>query len=174
MLTNPEDAYDLLRHLGAPGRLLQHLRLVGEAADGLIAAYRDLGVECDERLIRLGVAVHDAGKVLHPDELDGPGSLHEQAGQALMLANGVPPEVAKSCVSHAAWDRVDATFEERTVALADKLWKGKREPELELLVVDGAAARLSTERWDIFERLDTVFEEIAAGGDERLRRSRLI
>jgi hypothetical protein len=56
--------------------------------------------------------------------------------------------------------------------LADKLWKGKREAALELSIIDGIAAKLVTSRWDIFERLDTAFEEIAAQGIKRLHESR--
>jgi len=55
--------------------------------------------------------------------------------------------------------------------LADKLWKGKREADLELCVIDEIALRTGLSRWDIFAQLDTTFEEIAAGGEERLRRS---
>jgi hypothetical protein len=62
-----------------------------------------------------------------------------------MLKHGVQPEVAKCCVSHAAWRNPDATFEERTVALADKLWKGKRDTDLELVIIDGVLQR-RTER----------------------------
>jgi len=47
-----------------------------------------------------------------------------------------------------------------------------REPLLELGIIDEIAERLGVSRWDVFERLDTTFEEIAAGGDERLQRSR--
>lgn len=91
----------------------------------------------------------------------------------MLLANGVQPNVAKCCVSHAEWATDDVSFEERSVALADKLWTGKRETALELLVIDMAAARLGVGRWGIFERLDTAFEAIAAQGDERIARSRM-
>ena len=165
------DAYDLLRQLGAPERLLRHAWLVGEAADYLIEVYRELGIEFDASLIELGAAIHDAGKIVHREELSGPGSRHERAGQALVLKHGVQPQVAKCCVSHAAWRSPDVTFEERTVALADKLWKGKRDTDLELVIIDEAAIRLAVGRWDVFARLDLAFEEIAASGDDRLRRS---
>jgi hypothetical protein len=132
-----------------------------------------LRIKFGSLLIELGVAVHDASKIEHPEAMAGPGSRHETAGETLMLQHGVQPEVARCCITHAAWQRPDVTFEERTVALANKLWKGKREPELELLAVDGAAARLGMKLRDAFERLDTVFEEIAATGEDRLRRSRL-
>ena len=99
MIETREQAYRLLGELGASQRLLVHVQLVGEAADRLIVEYYRLGIDFDERLIRLGVALHDAGKINHPAELDVPGSMHEPAGEALLLANGVQPEVARFCVT---------------------------------------------------------------------------
>lgn len=173
MLETRQDAYDLLRRLGAPQRLLVHVQLVGEAADRLMEEYADLGLDVDAKLIALGVAVHDAGKIRHPEELEGAGSMHESAGEVLLLTHGVQPEIARCCVSHAKWQCGDVSFEERSVALADKHWKGKREEALELTVIDNVAAKLGLERWDVFTRLDAVFEAIAAGGAERLARSRV-
>jgi hypothetical protein len=173
MLNNRQQTYSLLKNLGAPPRLIRHLQLVGEAADGLLQIYVELGIACDAQLVELGVAVHDAGKILHPGELDGPGSMHEPAGEAMLLAEGVQPTVAHCCVSHAAWAASGVTFEELTVALADKLWKGKREEALELLVIDAAAAALGRGRWELFAELDTAFERIAAGATDRLERSRV-
>jgi hypothetical protein len=174
MLRDRDDAWKLLRKLGATERLLRHLQLVGEAADILIEECTALGVRFDPTLVELGAAVHDAGKILFPQELDGPGSRHEPAGKALLLENSVQSEVAHCCVSHAAWQDPSASFEERLIALADKLWKGKREEALELLVIDEVALRIGVDRWDAFGRLDTKFEEIAAGGTERLQRSRSV
>ena len=171
-LNDRHDAYRLLSSLGAPERLIVHVRLVGEAADLLIAQYREMGLDFDAEHIELGAAVHDAGKLLFPNELDGPGSQHEPAGEKLMLANGVQPHIARCCVSHAAWRASDLSFEERSVALADKLWKGKREEELELGVVDSIAEKLAVDRWDVFTRLDLAFEEIGAGAPDRLARSK--
>ncbi len=173
MLRNRDDAYALLASLGAPERLLQHSKLVGEAADQLMHAYADVGIQFDRQNIELGVAIHDAGKILFPQELDAAGSNHERAGEALMLSKGVQPEIARCCVSHAEWRGEETTFEELSVALADKLWKGKREPELELRVIDAAATRLGTGRWDIFGKLDGAFEAIADGGTDRLERSQV-
>lgn len=173
MLEDRHDAYRLLADLGAPPRLLRHLALVGEAADQLVAEYRALGLAFDSRLIELGVAVHDAGKILHPTELEGPGNRHEADGEAMLLARGVEAAIARCCVSHATWWDDAVSFEERTVALADKLWKGKREAELELSVVDMIAAQLGVGRWDVFPRMDLLFETIAADGPDRLQRSRM-
>ena len=171
MLKNRQDALALLESLGALDRLVRHAELVGQAADQLLLEFQRLGVVCESRVVELGAALHDAGKILHPLELAEPGSKHEEAGQTFLLVNGVPPEIAKCCVSHAAWDLPDVTLEEKTVALADKLWKGKREADLELSVIDEISIQLGVSRWEIFEKIDTAFEEIAARGTERVQRS---
>jgi len=172
MLSNRFDAWRLLRQLGASGPLLLHLQLVGEAARRLVTAYGELGIDFNANLIELGAALHDAGKIEFPQELSGPGSRHELAGEALLLGHGVPPEVARCCVSHAQWQGEGVSFEERSVALADRLWKGQRDSALELCIIDEAASRLGVGRWDVFARLDSVFEEIADEGAARLERSR--
>jgi hypothetical protein len=171
MITSRFDAYSLLRTLGAPERLIRHVELVGEAADLLTRHYRSVGLVFDAQLVELGVAFHDAGKILFPAELHGPGSLHEAAGEQLLIEHDVQANVARCCVTHAAWSEEGVTLEERTVALADKLWKGKREVKLELLVIDGVANRLGVARWDVFAELDSTFEDITAGANDRLSRS---
>src|SRR5271154_6296298 len=123
MITTARDALLLVERLGAPRRLLIHLRLVVEASEELIKGYQELGVPFEREYIALGAAVHDAGKVLFHEELDGPGSRHEEAGEALLLKHGVQPHLARCCVTHAAWHMPGVSFEERSVALADKLWK---------------------------------------------------
>jgi len=164
MLKDRSGAYELLRALGAPNPLVHHAQLVGEAADQLLAEFQALGVTCDVRVVELGAILHDTGKISYPQELSESGSLHEQAGQALLLAYGVQLEIARVCVSHGAWDVPGVSLGERTVALADKLWKGKCEAALELNVIDEIAIRLGVSRWDVFEQLDSTFERIAAGG----------
>jgi hypothetical protein len=89
----------------------------------------------------------------------------------LLLAHGVQPDVARCCISHAAWNQPGVVLEEKTLALADRLWKGRRKQDLELMV-DETALRLARSRWDVFPDLDAVFENIAAGGPERPERSR--
>jgi hypothetical protein len=114
---------------------------------------------------------HDAGKIQHAAELAGPGSEHEPAGQALLLSASVDAAVARCCMSHARWADMETSFEELVVALADTLWKGKRNEVLEKRVVEGAAARVGRPFWDLFVPLDTQFEDIAGGGPGRLARS---
>jgi hypothetical protein len=171
MLTNPEDAIKLLAQLGAPARLLQHVKLVGEAAELLIGQLDQLNIQIDQAFIRTGVIFHDAGKILYQAELSNKGNQHEAAGEQLLLQHGVDARLARCCRSHAQWQSMDCSLEELVIALADHLWKGKRSPELELAVIDECAVRLNCTRWDIFVVLDSHFESIAANGNERLRRS---
>src|SRR5262249_17911884 len=151
------DARALLVDLGAPPRLLVHGELVGEAAETLLAEVRRLGLPVDEELVRAGVVLHDAGKILHPEEFERGGAEHEPAGQPLLLAHGVSPEIARTCLSHARWRSMSVSVEELLVALADKLWKGARNPELEQAVIDRIATVLGKGRWDLFVELDNVF-----------------
>ena len=172
MLQDRSEAYALLKHLGAPDRLLRHAQLVVQAADQLLLEFQALRIPIDVHTVELGAILHDTGKISHPKELSEPGSLHERAGEALLLAHRVQPAIARCCVSHGTWQLSGVSFEERVVALADKLWKGKRDSKLELNIIDEVAVRLKSSRWDVFEKLDTVFEEIAAEGFERVEQSR--
>ena len=166
-----DEARTMLAKLGAPPRLVRHVVLVGEAAELLVDAMTKLGVPLDAHFVRLGVAFHDAGKIQHLSELAGPGREHEPSGQALLLSAGIDAAVARCCMSHARWADMETSFEELLVALADTLWKGKRNAVLEKRVVEGAAARVGRPFWDLFVPLDTQFEEIAGGGSGRLARS---
>ena len=168
-----EDARALLLELGAPRRLIRHVELVGEAAELILVAVEACGVAVDRELVRVGVVLHDVGKIAHPHELDGPGSDHEPSGEALLVSRGVSPQVARICISHARWRDLDVSLEEALVALADKLWKGVRKSDLEKLVIDLVGHRTSMDPWDLFIKLDTVFEEVAGDGADRLRRSRV-
>jgi len=167
-----EEAVALLKELGAPPRLVTHGRLVAEAADLLLTKLRKLGIAIDEPWVRAGAVLHDVGKIQHPAELDAPGAAHEEAGLALLLARGIDPRIARCCVSHAAWQKMECSLEEILVALADGLWKGVRRPVLEGRVIVEIAERSERDRWAAFVELDTCFEEIADDGPGRLLRSR--
>ncbi len=171
MLKTKEEAYTLLESLGAPRRLIVHVKLVGEAAEELLANFKSLGINLEENFVRLGVSIHDAGKILHPNELEMKGNQHELSGEKLLLDAEVQPDIARCALSHARYDSMDVSFEELVVALSDKLWKGKRDKDLELRVIDLAAKKINQTRWEIFIELDKCFEEIASQGEHRLARS---
>jgi len=171
VLNSRKEAYEFLDALGAPEHLKMHVALVGEAADSLIDKFNELGVNLDFDFIRTGVAIHDVGKIVHAHEMTGPGAEHEPEGEKLLIENGASLKLARVCMSHAHWEMMECSLEELVIALSDKLWKGKRVEDLELKVIDLTAIYLGRGRWDIFPEMDMVFEEIAAGGHERLQRS---
>jgi len=172
--TDPADrhaALQLLRELGAPQRLVRHGEIVSEVAALISDMMSRHGVEHDAALVVVGAVLHDAGKVIHPEELVGPGGEDGAAGERLLLHHGLSARLARVCRTHGSWDLGDIELEDLLVALADHLWKGERGDEIERLIVERVAPRLRITRWEAFLRLDPVFEEIAADGPARLARA---
>ncbi|AEV85208.1 phosphohydrolase [Actinoplanes sp. SE50] len=166
----PPEVADLLVSMQAPPRLGAHLRAVHDVAweltGWLAAAYP--GLVFDRAAVLFGAATHDIGKVWHPRELSGPGSRHESAGQRLLLAAGVAPRLARFAASHGVWDAPGLGVEDLLVAVADKVWKAKRVPDLEQLVVERLVAVSGREPWSVFLTLDDQLDVLAAGADARL------
>jgi predicted hydrolase (HD superfamily) len=167
----PNEALFLLRSLKAPEKLLRHVALVSEAGDLLLHGLSKQQLALDASWVMCGILLHDAGKIIYPEELSQKGSQHEPAGAALLLSHQVPPHIARCCLSHAQWPNMICSIEELLVALADTLWKGIRKQDLELRVIDAIAAQRKKDRWDLFIELDALFEKIASGSDDRLMRS---
>ena len=167
----PADARQILETLHAPARLVAHLTLVHDVADELIRALRtrwpDLPVDHDAVLF--GAAIHDIGKVLHPNELDGPGNDHEKDGPPLLERLGIPTERASFSRTHGTWrQEADVTCEDVLVALADTCWKGQRDGELEMLLASRIASLQGIEKWQAFMSLDEMLERVAGVAEERL------
>ncbi|MEH0938097.1 HD domain-containing protein [Micromonospora psammae] len=162
----PAQVADLLVELNAPPRLAAHLRAVHDVAAQLTAwltvHYPTLVI--DREAVLFGAATHDIGKTVHVEELSGPGSRHEQAGPQLLLDAGIEPSLARFAATHASWRTTAAEIEDLLVSLADKIWKAKRVPDLEQLVVDRLAAASGQEPWQAFLHLD----KIAMNADHRL------
>ncbi|WP_323747891.1 HD domain-containing protein [Catenulispora rubra] len=163
----PPGAVEVLRAVGAPPRLVAHLRAVHDVAAQLVAWAAERGLPVDAEAVLFGAATHDIGKALHPAELSGPGAEHEAAGRDLLLRHGISPELAKFAAGHARWD-ADTTLDELLVSLADKVWKGKRVAELEDLVAARLVAASGREAWEEFLELDAVLSVVGEGADERL------
>jgi len=166
----PAEAARLLGALPAQPRLVAHLRLVHDVAASLTAALDGSHPELvfDRAAVLFGAATHDVGKVVHPEELTGPGSAHEPAGQALLLAHDVPDRLARFAGTHGTWTAPDRTIEDLLVSLADKIWKGQRVTGLEDLVVDRLAAATGQPRWQAFLGLDEILAELATAAEHRL------
>lgn len=172
---NRKEALLLLEHLGAPSHLLRHAHLVQETAtqilDALAQRFPEAVAGLDRDLVEAGAILHDVGKTLHPEELHRPGHAHEEAGKAWLLEHGVSADLAAICVSHAQWATLTCSREELLVALADKLWKGRREQELEEALTRQLAGHAGKDFWEVYPALLDVCERIAARGDERLLQS---
>jgi hypothetical protein len=166
----PPDAQRLCDELHASERLRRHLLLVHDVAatllDALHVAFPSLVIEAD--VVLFGAATHDLGKVLHQDELVGPGHRHEEAGPALLEQHGVDPMLARFARTHATWRNENVELDDLLVALSDNLWKGKRNEELEGLVVAKISEATTEPQWSVFEKLDHRFEVIAEGAERRL------
>ncbi|MEV4601863.1 HD domain-containing protein [Amycolatopsis sp. NPDC049253] len=125
-------------------------------------------VEFDRAAVLFGAATHDIGKVRHPRELSGPGSDHEAAGYELLLGQGIDERLARFAQTHGCWDRPGTELEDLLVSLADKVWKAKRIPDLERLVVGRLAEASGEQAWQTFLKLDEELDRLATGADRRL------
>ncbi|MGW3102285.1 HD domain-containing protein [Streptomyces sp. NPDC001100] len=170
LLPLPDRVVDLLSELGSPPRLAAHLRAVHDVAHQLVdwVEQHCPGVPVDREAVLFGAATHDVGKTAFVSELSGPGAAHEEAGRTLLLAHGVAPQLARFAATHASWARSDVGPEDLLVSLADKVWKNKRVPELEDLVVARLAEASGRAVWEEFMALDEVLARIGDGADERL------
>jgi hypothetical protein len=166
----PPTAVELLRDLNAPPRLAAHLRAVHDVAWSITDALgtRWPTLDFDTTAVLFGAATHDVGKVVHPAELSGPGHEHEPAGRSLLLRYGVPAHLARFAGSHGSWDDPGLGTEDLLVSLAGKVWRAKREPELEQLVADRIAITAEIPSGQAVAELDEILSGLAAGADERL------
>lgn len=166
----PAPAAELLRSLAAPPRLAAHLRAVHDVAVRLVdwVEQHCPGLDVDRDAVLFGAATHDIGKTVHVAELSGPGSAHEEAGRELLLAHGFGPALARFAGTHASWTAPDATVEDLLVSTADKVWKNKRVPELEDLLLVRLTQASGRERWEEYLALDELLGDIGDGADHRL------
>ncbi|MGW2700148.1 HD domain-containing protein [Streptomyces sp. NPDC001340] len=166
----PERAVALLARVDAPPRLVAHLRAVHDVAAQLVdwVQRHCPGLEFDADAVLFGAATHDIGKAVHVAELSGPGARHEEAGRELLLNHGVEPWLARFAGTHASWTAAGTGVEDLLVNLADKVWKDKRVPELEDLIVGRLAGVDGRECWEWFLELDEVLVGIGEGAGRRL------
>lgn len=162
-MKNSSDALRWLVSAGAHPWLVRHHELVLEAAEQLVA---QLKFPFDSGHVLLGAAVHDAGKVLHPNEMSAAGHEHEAAGERMLLAAGFAPHIARVCVTHASWServRVSKIVWSRSPTNSGR---GKRDDALERAIVTELGGG-----WAVFQEFDALCEEIADSGLARLKRS---
>ncbi|MFJ5269887.1 HD domain-containing protein [Streptomyces sp. NPDC088358] len=170
LLPLPDRVAELLAELGSPPRLAAHLRAVHDVAHQLAdwVGLTHPAVLFDREAVLFGAATHDVGKAVHVSELSGPGAEHEEAGRTLLLQHGVSPGLARFAATHASWAESRVGLEDLLVSLADKIWKNKRVPDLEDLVVARLADVTGRAAWEEFIALDGVLARIGEGADGRL------
>lgn len=166
----PDEVTQLLQDLDAPPRLAAHLRAVHDVAcqiaDWLTRQYPALYF--DREAVLFGAATHDIGKTVYTAELSGPGSQHEEAGRQLLLTRGVSPGLARFAATHAAWTRLGIQLEDLLISVADKVWKNKRVPDLEDLVVFRLAEASGRSAWEEFLAFDDLLTSIGEDAAGRL------
>ena len=170
MKSLPDKIDQLLTARDAPPRLRAHLMLVHDVASQLLNGVEQLwpALKIDNDAVLFGAAAHDVGKIVYPNELVGPGSEHENAGVALLLNAGFPEHLARFARTHGQWNCDDCALEDMMVALADKVWRGKRDDALEHGASLVIANQLGLEQWEAWLPLDDMLTQIAATSEWRL------
>lgn len=151
---------------GSP-RLAAHLRVVHDVAHHLVDIF-DLNwplVPLDRAAICFGAATADLGTVEFPKELGkAGGTRHAAAGRDLLLRHGFAAERARFAWTHVHWNDPSVTLDDLVVALATRIWRGERDPELEREVIDRVSVADDREPMEVFLYLEE--------GLTRLRRDR--
>ena len=167
----PEDVVQVLQRIDVPPYLLAHLIVVHDVARRLVVAVGRHwpALSVDAGAVYFGAATHDIGKVRHEEELMAPGERHRAAGVKLLEEHGTPPRLARFARTHAAWrEEVDVQVEDLLVAVADQVWKGGRDEDLETALLERLAASNDSELWEAYMTLDEVLTALAAEADRRL------
>lgn len=166
----PPEVQRLLIVAKATKRLTVHLEIVHDTCCQLLNALEVLfpTLLIDKNTISLGAALHDAGKIIHPNELYGPGARHEEDGPVFLIDHGFDPTIARFSRTHGKWDSEELNLEDLLVALSDTIWKGARIDALESKVVKAISDETKSEIWDVFYRLDEALTVIAGKAEERL------
>lgn len=166
-MKNWNDCKNFLERHDAPRRLIRHLEIVSSVAKEISDYIVNIGIPLDVELIICGAGLHDIGKIIYQEELNIHGNKHEKEGELFLIKEGISKEIAKFCIYHAEWQKTEK-IEYLLIALSDKLWKGHRNSELELKIIDYIAKEKEIDRWDIFGEIDYFFESIADKANERL------
>ena len=168
----PQAAARIVQDTPVPPPLLAHLILVHDVAVRLATGVRRLwpALIFDVEAVAFGAATHDLGKLLHPEEMTGPGEAHRKAGPEFLIEEyGVDPALARFARTHGNWQAAaDLVPEDLLVALADQIWKGSRPRSLEEMLIAWIAGATGQERWEVFMALDELLTALAADADKRL------
>ncbi|MFB5652815.1 hypothetical protein ACE5IS_19415 [Leptospira wolffii] len=152
-----ESLYNFKKALDASDRLIKHHLIVLNTALKIVGGLpREVLPHFNIELLASGCSLHDAGKMIVTSELDHVGSTHEEIGRTLLILLGIPTIIANFCLS----DEFD-TMEKCISLLADTLWKGFRNYDIEDKLTELIADKMGWDFWDTFQILDGLFESIA-------------
>lgn len=163
----PQQIQSIITEAGAPPDLLRHLEMVREAV-WILADM--IPIKADAELAADGAAAHDLAKIRFPAEISGPGSLHAEQGEEILLELGLTPELAAFAPGHMFWDE-DSPAEHVIVAAADAAWKGARSEEAE----NELARRLCESgmpEWEAWTIVDEAMTDAGEDGPARIHYQR--
>jgi len=165
----PDDVLDMLAQLKPSPRLIAHLTLVYDTVWNLTALMKESFplLNFDRDVVLYGAAIHDIGKTVIPAELSEPGSLHEELGFQLLCKKGIDKKISLIARDHSNWN-TNTQIETLLVSVADKIWKGKRVPELEELLLKKILTDDGEDHWTVFIALDEILEQLASHAEGRL------
>jgi hypothetical protein len=165
----PPEIVELLGKLGASQRLIAHLALVHDVAIRIMREVDQLWpcLKYDRQAVIIGAATHDIGKTIHADELSDSGNQHETIGPGLLIQHGIPEIYARFALTDGQWEQ-STGIENLLVALADKIWKGTRNKDLEMKIARQVSSVCAEEVWSVYIKLDDILSPIAKDADERL------
>jgi hypothetical protein len=167
----PQDILDMLEQNNAPVLLHRHLTLVYNTSVRILdkSALAWPSLQVIKKEVLFGAATHDIGKMFETEELRQAGNRHEVVGYDFLIGNGIPENLARFAKTHGDWMDEGLRIEDLLVALADKIWKGKRIDELEERLTKKIADSLYADYWDVYTKLDEIISDIVIGADKRIR-----
>jgi len=94
--------------------------------------------------------------------------MHEERGAEVLKGFGFPDSLARYTRTHASWKSPEVAIDDLLVSLADKVWRGKRQEDLEQILIYRMSLALSRPEWEVFASMDTLLSDLAADADGRL------
>ena len=166
----PKNIEQILIKYNSPERLNRHLRIVFFIASQLLfqleKEWKEL--EIDNKLVQFGAVTHDIGKVLSQAEIYHSGNKHEFNGRDLLISYGYDEVSSRFTITHGNWQKENIELEDLIVALADKIWKGKRVSELEEMICSKISNQLKIDYWEIYLNLNSILDKLCLSAQSRL------
>jgi uncharacterized protein len=130
-----DEAINLLKKIGCPQSVIEHVKFVSQVALEIASKCEQNGWTVDKKLIEIGALLHDVGRSKTH------GISHAVVGAQIAKEKGVHDKVVRIIENHIgagipreeaeklelpSKDYLQTTFEEKIVAYADKVTKGRR------------------------------------------------